>query len=262
VNDSEFEAADVEARVRELFVERVDAQVGPRRPAPPFDPNRVGPRRTRRASWVMPLLAAACVAAVVAGAVGVTRVVASGGDDPAATHRPAPSATTGVPTSPAAVVPKGTPTVVALDGATIALPGGWVATPVNGPAGGTHEWCLQPEGTSADVCGLALYHVGTAQQAEFDAGREGFGVLGDPPQYLCGNEPSPVTTQDAQVSFGGRAAEYRLFDHYCRASGQRHYVVQYAVADSPVWAMLAEPSDATTRGAMQLIARDSTLPAS
>ena len=56
---------DIDERIRDLLNESVDAELGPRRPAPPFDPRLADKRRRRWAPWAMPLIAAASVAALV-----------------------------------------------------------------------------------------------------------------------------------------------------------------------------------------------------
>jgi hypothetical protein len=80
---------DIETRIRELVNDTVDAELGPRRVAPPFDPRRdTKPRRW--APWVTPLLAAASVAAVAAATVTVAHV--------ASEHRHTPPAISVAPT--------------------------------------------------------------------------------------------------------------------------------------------------------------------
>ena len=71
---------DIDQRIRRLLNESVDARLGPRRPAPPFAPRRVT-RLRRFGPWAAPLVAAASVAAVVGGAIGVAHL-ASSGDHP------------------------------------------------------------------------------------------------------------------------------------------------------------------------------------
>ena len=80
---------DIETRIRELVNATVDAELGPRRAAPPFAPRRVTKPR-RWAPWVTPLIAAASVAAVAVGTVTVAHV--------ASEHRHAPPATSVAPT--------------------------------------------------------------------------------------------------------------------------------------------------------------------
>jgi len=94
---------DIESRIRDLINEAVDAEVGPRRPAPPFDP-RGAEKRRRWMPWAMPLLAAACVAALVGGTVAVAHLASSD-------HKHNPPATTVVPApTPASTSPTTTHT--------------------------------------------------------------------------------------------------------------------------------------------------------
>jgi hypothetical protein len=82
---------DIETRIRELVNATVDAELGPRRAAPPFAPRRVTKPR-HWAPWVTPLIAAASVAAVAVGTVTVAHV--------ASEHRHAPPGTSLAPTPP------------------------------------------------------------------------------------------------------------------------------------------------------------------
>jgi hypothetical protein len=104
VNDDDNELA-------RLLNDQVDQRLGPKRPAPPFDAARAAtvPGRRGRRSWLLPLIAAACVAAV-GGTVGATRLLADNGAAPATTP-PLPS--------PSGVV---TPTISAPNGPTSAAP--------------------------------------------------------------------------------------------------------------------------------------------
>jgi hypothetical protein len=81
---------DIEQRIKQLLNESVDAQLGPRRPAPPFEPRRV--KRLRRVGpWAAPLIAVASVAAVVGGTIGVAHLASSG-------HHPQPGRSVPSPT--------------------------------------------------------------------------------------------------------------------------------------------------------------------
>jgi hypothetical protein len=89
---------DVETRIRDLINESVDAELGPRRSAPPFD-TRSATRKPRRwGPWATPLLAAAAVAALIGGTVAVAHVATSHRHQSPATPVPAPPTT--APTTP------------------------------------------------------------------------------------------------------------------------------------------------------------------
>jgi hypothetical protein len=100
---------DIDQRMKQLLNESVDAQLGPRRPAPPFVPRRI--KRLRRfGPWAAPLVAVASVTAVIAGTVGVAHLASP-------RHHPQPGKSVTPPTptptttpTPTSTRPKGTPT--------------------------------------------------------------------------------------------------------------------------------------------------------
>jgi hypothetical protein len=92
---------DIDQRMRQLLNESVDAQLGPRRPAPPFEPRRARPLR-RFGPWVAPLVAVASVAALVGGTIGVAHLASPG-------HHPQPGGTV-APTTPTLPTPTPAPT--------------------------------------------------------------------------------------------------------------------------------------------------------
>jgi hypothetical protein len=90
---------DIEQRIKQLLNESVDAQLGPQRPAPPFEPRRI--KRLRRfGHWAAPLVAAASVAALVGGAIGVAHVASSG-------RHPQPGRSVSPPTPTPTTAPTG-----------------------------------------------------------------------------------------------------------------------------------------------------------
>lgn len=278
---------DFENKLATLLAERVDRQLGGQRPAPPFEAPRVirdvttGP--SHRAPWLMPVIAAACVAAIALGGVGVSRLVGdndgnapagpvgpskiSSGPRPTTTPKPATKPTpepTALPAKPVLAPPTGAPNVVNLDGAHIALPSGWDVRP-QGPQGspGTSAWCIhQPSGPAGDC--ITLYEFGANdEETRFDADLPGLGV-GNTPQLFCDNETlSSVSEEVARVSFGGRQAEYRRIDHYCSlntTTAKHKYVVQYATNSHPAWALVAAPATVRMLGVMDYVATRSILP--
>jgi hypothetical protein len=92
---------DSEQRIRQLLNESVDARLGPRRPAPPFAPRRVR-RLGRIGPWAAPLVAAACVAAVVGATIGVAHLASSG-------HHPQPGRSVPPPTPTPTTAPSSPP---------------------------------------------------------------------------------------------------------------------------------------------------------
>ena len=286
---------DIENEVKRLLNEQVDARLGPRRTPPAFTAPTAAERAKRRwftdrrAPWALPLLAAACVAAVV----GATAIAASGllADDkqaPPVNSMPAPSPSPSVVPSPTAslsATTTPTPTTstatsapntestsapnhlkyenVELGGATIAVPAGWkLDNPVG--SGQYTQWCLQPihpdAVARASGCAINFSVIdppASAHPAFFDVDIEGWGS-GDPPQYCAPDRPQ-MTEQTGDRSFGGRMADWRLFDRSC-PDGKTYESEQYVVATNPAYAMFAWMSDAEIHAAMTEIAEYSILP--
>lgn len=95
---------DVDRDLRDQLNREVDTRLGPRLPAPPFDPYRAQRGIGRRNAWLWPLAAAAVVLAVAGTTVATTGVLAD--------HKTAPVATlpTDNPTPPISAAPSTTPT--------------------------------------------------------------------------------------------------------------------------------------------------------
>jgi hypothetical protein len=150
---------EFESKVKRLLSQNVDAELGPRRPAPQL--NFATPGRLRVRPWLVPLLAAAGVAAAIAAIAVPAHLVAdrpSGGLDVGRPIAPTTSAAapweTSDPNAPPTPWPKPGGPVVDLDGARLQLPIGWVAREVPDPNqyyGGnvfSREWCLAPAGSA------------------------------------------------------------------------------------------------------------------
>ena len=284
---------DIETKLKAMLNEQVDAEVGRRRTPPPFQLPSAAEHATRRwfgrdrAPWMLPLLAAACVATVVGGSLGASSLlandkkVAPGTSAPApspsvATTPPAPSSTpTAVATTPTSstTAPQNTHTqsseppklhyrTVELGGATIAVPDGWtVGNPFHDSTGSS--WCLNPSGAdpadSGYGCAINLETVIPTGQPYtwIDVDYDGFGK-GDPPQYCIPQRPT-VVEQTGDRTFGGRTAEWRLFERTC-PDGQAFESEQYIVAYNPSFAMFAGLLTPRIDAAMTEIAEYSTLP--
>jgi hypothetical protein len=95
------------------------------------------------------------------------------------------------------------------------------------------------------------------QPAYFDPDLEGWGA-GDPPQYCAPDRPQ-VSEQTGDRTFGGRIADWRLFDRSC-PDGATFESEQYVVATNPAYGIFAQRSDPTIHAAMSEIAQYSTLP--
>lgn len=282
---------DLEERLSKALNAHVDSELGERRPAPPFQPARMS--RRRRAPWLYPLAAAACVAAVVGGGVVIGRLAADHGapatrptvsrsvspslsptstpsptapvPSPAArTSPPVTRSTTGSapPSHPKSVRPTGH--AVTLGAATIDLPVGWVARDLGryypGPGVPVFPgWCLTPASTPIVKygCPLSLFAVdphGNPLDVDLEGG------LSANPEY-CGQTPSTVQEQYGDRSFGGRAADWRQWTTHCTATGVIWHIEQYVVATGPAYILFSDHADATVHDAMTHIAARSTLPA-
>jgi len=237
---------DVEDRIVQALNAQVDLELGERRPAPPFQPPAAD--RRRRAPWIYPLAAAACVAALVGGSLAVSHLLA---DSSTGKHKPPVSGhRTTVPTVP-------------LAGARIALPPGWKTEPQSGAPAGT-AWCLVRPQDGPGTCRVSLVRV---SQAPHDA-TGGFDVdapavgRGDPPQLVCGEEASPRIEQYADRTFGGRPADWRRWDAHCATTGQSLRIEQWSSSAYPAWLMSGTqvPGGPAISALMAYVARHSQLP--
>lgn len=263
---------DIDNEIKRLLNEQVNAELGPRRSPPPFAAPKAAERAHRRwfgadrSPWVLPLLAAACVAAVVGGiAVGASGVLSEGKKTPPVSSltppSPSPHTTTTEPNHL-------TYATFALGGATLAVPEGWTVGAPNDAEYGT-SWCVFPKGVDpvSDPHGCRISFQtfiqptksspGSQPYTWMDVDREGAG-LGDPPQYCAPNQPQ-VAEQTGDRTFGGRAADWRLFDRTC-PDGHTFESEQYVVATNPGYGLFTSLSNAQTHSAMTEIAEYSRLP--
>ena len=260
---------DFESKVKTLLNERVDAKIGTREApqfAPPDQLRRLdGPRR--RAPWVLPLLAAACIAAIVGGSVGAAHLLADKQhkDISPATHLPTP---TQLPTPSFKPDQSG---AVTLDGAALPLPAGWVArdylryepTPGEGqvfPA--DIGWCLTPAATPVTVNGCPIWFRAFRPSKHngllMDVDNRG-GAYGNPHQVCVPGGSTNRDLQAAEVPFGGRMAEYRHWRYDC-ASGPAFVAEQYVVPVRPAYIIFSERVDATVHRVMNNLALHASLP--
>jgi hypothetical protein len=244
--------SDFETRLATLLNERVDARLGPQRPAPPLDVvGRCGegrqPRLGRR-RWTIPFVAAAGVSAVVVGLIVVATVVAS--------HMARQPDGSGSPAN-----------VVHLGGASIVLPDGWAARvvgqdTVDGQLQPPFAWCLEPRSQPVprelNDCPVRLTAVHPTQLG-LDV--DGFG--GTPNNYSpCRRYVPPPRASElyGQHDFGGRAAEWRRWTFRCSAT-KTVRIEQYVVATVPSFILNAEVTNRPLPAVLPAIAHDSTLPA-
>lgn len=274
--------SDFEPRLKQLLAERVDAELGPRRQPPRFDPQveEVYPVPTGVQAWVsrpvlLSLVAAACIVAILLGTVGLSRISSSGPTPPAVptpTPGPSPSATN-QSVAPAPSVPPAATRSVALGGATLTLPPGWVARPYqsyDAPGSGSvydHQgWCLTPSSAPISTAGYGCPVTFALLDPTRFVDTDTKGGYASDPQY-CPDYNSPSTVQAADRSFGGRPADYRLWRISCH-NGESYRIEQYVVPTGPGYVLLSQIEGTSVDGvpagtvaaAMTEIAGSSTLP--
>jgi hypothetical protein len=266
---------DFEKNLRRTLNQGIDRQLGPRRQPPVFHP----PVRTPR-PWLTPLLAAACVAVVVAATFGAKQLIMS---KPA--HPAAPSLT---PTTSLSGTPNTTPTpshssgpshassgqatppyvTVHLGAATLQLPTGWQARPMqeyNANGGGPldpESWCLTPASTpvSTDRYGCPMVFNADLDRVNNPIDSDVEGGYDSNPEYCFpslgtgGVGGGTTRTTSADRNLGNRAADYRRFDISC-ANGPKFLVEQYVVTTVPAYSMFSEtPTDPAGQAAAALTA--------
>jgi hypothetical protein len=251
---------DIDNDVKRLLNEQVDARLGPRRSPPPFTPPAAAERGKRRwfgadrASWVLPLVAAACVAGVVGATIGAGGLLADDSTT-APGHSPAP-----VPSPHSTTEPNHlTYQTIAVGGATLVIPDGWQVTDAPGVPQG-RRWCLNPTGAAGIRCTIAFQSMSAfaaGRPVDVDVDRRGFGVV-DPPRF-CENDAVRFTEQTGDRAFGGRGADWRRWAGTC-PDGSAFAIEQYVVATNPGYALFAAPADARTHAAMNEIVQYSFLP--
>jgi hypothetical protein len=250
-----------EEEVRRLLSEALDLEARRRFPdsrRPPVVDWPAVPVRRRR-SWVAPVAAAAVVAgmAVAVGAVVVNRNQPTPPPAPAiVTITPTPNATSStgptVPSpSPSTAVPSPSPTPGTFAGAIFTVPAGWTQHAPSFDPGPTPLTCLDPVGISSCTVRFGLIRVG------MDA--DVMGGMASNPQYCGpgGNKSSSVDYRD--LTFGGRAAEYRLWREGC-VDGSAHEIAQYIVTTPAAFVLWSEHADVSVRDAMAQVVASAQLP--
>ena len=275
---------DFESNLKKAVNDWVNERVGPRHNPPAFDALRSATRASGRAGssrWLIPLLAAAAVAAVAIGATAAVNAtstahrVAPAIPGPVQTATPTPSSAATTSTTTGATQ---SPVVVELGGASVSLPPGWVARGYalyEVAGGGTiaaQQWCLTPSelpaSTKPGACPLTLGTI--ALNAE--------GLVGS----LPGGNPVDVDTEGGWASnphyctdaiynrtgssettgdrpFGGRTADWRRWTLSC-PDGTQHLIEQYVVASGPGFILFSDRANATVHNAMTEITTHATLP--
>jgi hypothetical protein len=272
--------SDFEPRLQQLLAERVDAELGPRRTPPRFEPSTatVYPVPTGLQAWVshpvlLSLVAAACIVAILLGTVGLSHLSSTGPTPPAVntptdTSTPTPSATI-QPIAPATGVAPTPGETVKFKGVTLVLPHGWVARPYSeyDATGGSFfdgGLCLTPASKPVDTsyfgCPVTFdaHDPDHQNTPEIDVDTED-GFIGDAAYCPDGNNKQQVVTS-AVRAFGGRLADFRSWHITC-PDGGKFWIEQYVVATGPGFILYSETVDPTIDADLAQIARAATLPA-
>lgn len=272
---------DFENRLKRLLNENVDARLGPRRPAPRLDLPATGPRGFR--PWLIPLLATAGIAAATAAIVVPVRMVAGGsglrggGSNAGNLAGPVLGPTTPIPATSLgpsgrsaatrSTAPAG-PTV-RLGGATLRLPSGWVARDYSQyePPGvvplDAQAWCLtpasKPAGTAPHSCPVRFGTIAAKAAANpIDVNVPG-GYLSDP-KYCGRGLALGFAERSADVSFGGRAADFRRIEYGC-GDGTHSRIEQYVVPTEPGYILVSEVVDDSLSAVLGQLVAAAQLPA-
>lgn len=232
---------DLETYLMSKLNESIDADLGPRRPAPRFEPET--PTRT----WVRPVLVAASVLMVVGAAVAISRVASSD-------HTTQPPATPPPSTNHSEPAPL---RHTVFHGAKIALPRGWGAHPAEGPSG---MLCLAPSKTPS-ACPIEVGYAAPNGPAMVDVDEPG-GYYGDQPQWCApqvSTSPQRLTGAETR-DFGGREAQWRAWELDC-PDGRKIVDEQYVMPSSPGFVLYAHNPTSDVHDAIDAVAQQSQLPA-
>ena len=180
---------------------------------------------------------------------------------PATPPGPAPSvAPTGSLTSntttPATPATPATPTTVG--GASVDVPSGWSIHPwptsdVSQPISQT--WCLTPI-SDPTGCVIRFERMNPGQNPISSDTQGGYQSNPEP----CGVGEPESSPEYADVSLGGRAAEYRYWHLSCR-DGRGLDIAQYTVVTPAPYQLSSDQATANVRAVMAEVARSATLPA-
>ena len=179
------------------------------------------------------------------------------------TVAPAPPVTAGPTRS---VTPAGP--VVQLGGAALHLPLGWVARDYRGyltKGVSTLEaqaWCLTPADRPVSTAQFSCPVDSAPSRTRRPATRSMWtsGRLPERSGVLLPRGRQLESVRSADVTFGGRRADFRRFDHRC-ADGKRWRIEQYMVASSPGYILYSQTVDNEISAVMAQLVASATLPA-
>jgi hypothetical protein len=265
---------DFESTIKQLLNDNVDTTLGPCRPAPPLDVTASNQRGFR--PWLVPLVAAAGVAAAIAAIVVPARLFAdrpAGGPDIRGPMASPSNSTYSAPETSGPNAPPPSPlpaaeTAVDLGGAKLRLPVGWVADEVADPhqygsSVYSREWCLAParsaSSPSAD-CPLQFGPVAPVSTS-------GVPVNGNVPlgTQLGGRQSScPVSDFSGESSaglpsLGQRGWLNRAWQGRCHE--QPLSIQQYVVNTAPGYLLFSNQRTPELDAAMAEITQYASLPA-
>lgn len=278
MNDTEFEQL-----LKQRLNQAVDAELGSPRTAPPF---KIPPVQHRIRPWLLPLLAAAAVVAVVAGTLGATHALSRKQLTPPASPGPAVSISVAPSPTPATSSPPrhpdtGHPTTVArstppavslttLGNAQLALPPGWVARDfhqyLNANSGlvlAGQAWCLTPADIAAstkfEACPLEFLELPLVDKDEVDPAYQGASPSN--PEYCTPGRTTDYQHTTGLAEFGGRKAVHYTWGVTCSDTGARHTQEQYVIPTGPGFVFYSgQPAD-SIGPPLSYLAAHSKLPA-
>lgn len=263
---------NLETTVKRLLNENVDAALGPRRPAPRLELSAAARQSDGLRPWLVPLLATAGVAAATVAVLAPVQLLSD--RSPGGSSRSIGAGSSTSSSAPSRSTTSGGPTV-RLGGAALHLPTGWVArdyrsyltpgstmTPGSDVLG-SQAWCLTPADRPVSKAPFAcpVAFIAIADKAARDAVDVDYqgGYLSQP-QYCPPQDESFSSARSAEVSFGGRTADFRRFDYRC-PSGKQWRIEQYVVASGPGYILSSLTADDRISAAMAQIVAGATLPA-
>ena len=268
---------DFEGTIKRLLNENVDATLGPRRPAPELDLSTAAPGGPGFRPWLVPLLAAAGVAAAIAAIVVPAQLSAdrpAGGPNMGGLNAPpsnaaAPPTETSDPNAPPTPlpIPPAGPAVV-LGDAKLRLPVGWVATEVADPrqygrSVYSREWCLAPAtsaGPARPDCPLQFGSAAPVTTSSVPVnGRVPLGTMPGGVQSSCPVDSFSGDTSGGLDRFGQRDALISGWQGDCPQGPLS--VKQYVVDTAPAYVLFSNQVTPERDGAMREIIQNASLPA-
>jgi hypothetical protein len=159
------------------------------------------------------------------------------------------------------------PSTVALGGAKVTLPAGWVAEALGpsspGQVAPDNVWCLMPHSrptpTAEDASGCTIAFTALPRSAAVSVDTPG-GYVSNP-EYCDPRQPQTITQKfRADTTFGNRSAVNHRWLYSC-ADGTSFPVEQYVVPDAPGYVLYSSQATSAVNAVMTDIAQSIQLPA-